>query len=418
MAKAKRPDFAAELSAKMADALDALRAQGGSAYPTSLERLRQLADPAATAEMALRAAGKPPLSERAVVAKKKSLTAPVALRDDLEHFAASRHLLEFALEALDAAGPPPWTLKKVSGQIDKSLRAAFEAAVGRQVAQGALPETVAATGTGKKLVLYLKRQPPPPPPEVALADRLVRALEAQRRLGAEAYPLSRSQLVELTGPAPPPRVLQKSQKLEPFASRVVPLTKKGKDPLLALADDLEKAAGSSRVLTFLLASSRTDSGQAFSVNDLKAGLAKPVQGPFVAALHRQMETNSLAPGVGWIGRKKERLLFRLEDVHGARRPPTAPAPPPAPVAGDFDTVFEEAFARLDRAKGSYNFVSLVDLRRALPFDRPTFDSRLRQLRMAGRYSLAAAEGRHGLTDEERAAGITEEGTLLLFVSRR
>jgi hypothetical protein len=420
MAKAKRPDVAAELSAKMTQALEALRAQGGTGYPTSLERLRQLADPAAAAETTLRATGKPPFSERAVVAKKKALAAPVALREDLERLVASRQLLEFALEALSAAATPPWTLKKVSAQIDKPLRGAFEATVGRQAAAMALPDTVAATGTGPKLTLYLKRQPPPPPPEVALADRLVRALEAQRRQGPDSYPVARSRLVELTGPAPPSLVLRKAQKVEPFTSRVVPLTKKGKDPLLALADDVESAAGSPRVLTFLLASSRSASAQAFSLNDLKAGLTKPAQGPFVAALTRQTDTDALPPGVGWIGRKKERLLFRLEDVRGVRSPAPAPAParPPAPAAADFEAAFDEAFARLDRANGSYNFVSLVDLRRALPLDRATFDGRLGQLRRAGRYSLAAAEGRHGLTDEQRAAGITEEGTLLLFVSRR
>ena len=38
--------------------------------------------------------------------------------------------------------------------------------------------------------------------------------------------------------------------------------------------------------------------------------------------------------------------------------------------------------------------------------------------LAGRYSLSAAEGRHGLTPEEREAGILEDGTLLLYVSRK
>jgi hypothetical protein len=58
------------------------------------------------------------------------------------------------------------------------------------------------------------------------------------------------------------------------------------------------------------------------------------------------------------------------------------------------------------------------LRRALPHDRATFDRELRELRRAGRYSLSAAEGRHGIQREEQEAGIREEGSLLLFVSRK
>ena len=59
----------------------------------------------------------------------------------------------------------------------------------------------------------------------------------------------------------------------------------------------------------------------------------------------------------------------------------------------------------------------MDLRRALPAPRETFDAELSRLRRAGRYRLSAAEGRHGIAPEERAAAIPEEGCLLLFVSR-
>jgi hypothetical protein len=51
-------------------------------------------------------------------------------------------------------------------------------------------------------------------------------------------------------------------------------------------------------------------------------------------------------------------------------------------------------------------------------DRGAFDSGLQQLRRAGQYTLSNAEGRHGITAEEREAGLVEEGALLLFVSRK
>jgi hypothetical protein len=63
-------------------------------------------------------------------------------------------------------------------------------------------------------------------------------------------------------------------------------------------------------------------------------------------------------------------------------------------------------------------VSLVELRRALPVDRDTFDRGLQELRRAGRFGLSAAEGRHGLSQEEREAAIQEHGAVLLFVARR
>jgi hypothetical protein len=45
--------------------------------------------------------------------------------------------------------------------------------------------------------------------------------------------------------------------------------------------------------------------------------------------------------------------------------------------------------------------------------RAAFDARLQALRRAGSFALAGAEGRHGLTADERAADIEEDGTLLL-----
>ena len=53
----------------------------------------------------------------------------------------------------------------------------------------------------------------------------------------------------------------------------------------------------------------------------------------------------------------------------------------------------------------------------MPAGRDQFDRELQDLRRAGRYTLSAAEGRGGITPEEREAGIREEGSLLLFVSR-
>jgi hypothetical protein len=92
----------------------------------------------------------------------------------------------------------------------------------------------------------------------------------------------------------------------------------------------------------------------------------------------------------------------------------APGEPSADLAGQFD----EVFAQLDRQAGSHNLVSLVDLRRVLPYDRPIVDGTLQKLRRAGRYVLKLAEGRHGTSPVEQEAGIWEEGRLLLYVARK
>jgi hypothetical protein len=129
--------------------------------------------------------------------------------------------------------------------------------------------------------------------------------------------------------------------------------------------------------------------------------------------------------VAWILIGGKRLLFLTRSLNRGvpeSRPPeiTLPAeetPAAPPLTGAFEPAFTQAFQRVDRLKGSHNFVSLVDLRRELPVSREAFDGGLRSLRRAGKYSLSAAEGRHGISPEERDAGIEEEGTLLLYVSQ-
>jgi transcriptional regulator with XRE-family HTH domain len=133
--------------------------------------------------------------------------------------------------------------------------------------------------------------------------------------------------------------------------------------------------------------------------------------------------------------ERERLTQARRLIHKAGRligqatrpkPPRAaervtPAASEGPAAPDFAALFATAFDRLDDAAGAHNFTSLVELRQALTeyrVDRSTFDAGLAELRRAGLYTLAGAEGRHGVTDEEMDAGILEDGSLLLYVSRR
>jgi hypothetical protein len=264
---------------------------------------------------------------------------------------------------------------------------------------------------------------------IELADKLLQTLHAQRGLGTDAYPLTVKRLIELAAPDATPALVKKALNKRSFLQQAQPAHAKSPDAPIALAADMDHLASSPLLLEFLLRQARKAATQAFTVSKLKAGAARKVQKPFQEAVNRQTGEGTLPPTAAWISIQGRKQLFLLSDLHTgggkpvpATPPPTAaPAPinqaAPAPAAVDFGAAFDEAFSQLDRDSGGYNFVNLIALRQALPVARETFDRELRQLRQAGRYTLSAAEGRGGISPEERAAGISEEGSLLLFVSR-
>jgi hypothetical protein len=283
-----------------------------------------------------------------------------------------------------------------------------------------------------------------------LCDQLLRALERERDRGGAYQPLSLRCLAERLDPRPSPALLNKATGKRSFQGRVVSVRRQNLDSPVALVEDLELLAGSHLVLEFLLRTLRTSSNQAFSVAQLKAKTSSKLQKPLQAALDRQIEENRLPPTVGWITVNRSKKLFLLTDVRLARdcdgqvpwpfgsSARAAPGPGISEQVHDqegseslleqevfsdsqqvpFAQAFDRAFQELDRQGGGPNLVSLVDLRRALAVSRETFDEELRRLRLSGRYGLSAAEGRFGLRAEEQQAGVLEDGTLLLYVSRK
>jgi hypothetical protein len=383
-------------------------------YPLTAARLAALAGPEVTAEQALKALAAKPFAAEVALAHKKDGAVPLALAADAERLAASPQLLDFALNRACTATKPLQPLTKIVSQIEKSLRPAFEAALRRRLEEGALPPEAASQTVRGKWYLYLKRLPPP---VLGLSERLVGALEEQRERDAGAYPVPLDRLVEMAGAAPA-ALVKKALAAEPFRSQAVVALARKADAPVALAADRDELAASPLLLQVALNVARTADNQAVGLSDLKKKLVKPLQQPFEAALVRRITEGALPAGVGCLRIKKKPHLFLLADL-GAPAPKVtaAPAPPPAPPQ-DFARRFAEAFDRLDRARGSHNLVSLVGLRREVPVDRDAFDAELQRLRRAGLYSLSAAEGRHGISPEEREAAIPEDGSLLLFVSRR
>jgi hypothetical protein len=390
-------------------------------YPLTASRLAELAGPEATPEQALKALAVKPFAAEVALASKKDAAAPLALAADAERLAASPGLLEFALNRACTAAKPLQPLAKVVAQVEKWLRPAFEAALRRRLDEGTLPPEVASQTVRGRPHFYLKQFPPPKPPALGLSERLVRALEEQRGRGGGAYPVPLDHLVELAGAAPP-ALVKKALAAEPFRSQALVAMARKPDAPVALATDRDALAASPLLVQAALSAARSADNQAVGFADLKKKLVPPLRQPFEAALARHIAAGHLPPGVGCLRVKKKPHLFFLADL-GATAPPAQPAaapdpPPPAAPPQDFARLFEEAFDRLNRERGSHNLVSLVGLRRALPVGRAAFDTELQRLRRAGRYSLSAAEGRHGISPEERDAAIPEDGSLLLFVSRR
>ena len=421
MAKSRTTDGTPELAAKMLRVLEVQRGLGGPSYPLTLKRLAELTDPAVAHALVFKAAARKEFAGQVVIANKKSLDAPLALADDLDQLAGSRLLLEFVLESVCTPAQPGCPLTKLKTKVPGTLKGPFDQAIRRQIREQSLPPSVGVVQVGRTQYLYLQRMPYKPPP-LALAERMLAVLE-RRGVDGAPYPLAVKHLATLADPEAPAALLKKALTEEVFQRRALgALAKLSPEAPVVLTEDLELLADSPLVLQTLLRAARTASSHAFPVTAWRRKVAPRLWPPFQDALQRRTEAGTLPPEVCWVRISKKPHYFLREDLHGAvpspraapREPEAAPLAPPA----DFEHAFDAAFDRLDRAKGSHNFLSLLDLRRALPMDRAAFDAGLNRLRFAQRYVVSAAEGRHGLSPEEREAGVTEDGALLLYVSRR
>jgi hypothetical protein len=389
------------------------RERGGADYPTTLARLVHHAAADAAPEAVEKALGDKKFRNE-VVRAADSRESPVALKGDEERLAGSDLLLEFAVGQVSTAEEPQHPPARIARKLDKALREPFLAAVARRIEANDLPPAVAVDRVKNKPHLRLARHAPPPPPRdpaEALGERLLETLRAQRTSPDYPVPLAR-----LAGDGDP-KAVKKALGRPAFRGAALVVDIPEGETLALLAEDRDRVAGDPRLVRAALAAARTPDNQALPAPALAKKVAKELREPFAEAVERQAAGGNLPPGVGSLRIGNKPYLFLLSDVGApaVREPAPAPQPPPAI---DFASMFDAAFERLDRQKGSHNLVSLVTLREEVPVDRPTFDAELHELRRVGRYSLSGAEGRHGLSPEERAAGIEEGGALLLFVSRR
>jgi hypothetical protein len=409
-----KPNPVADLAGRLVQLLHAEKQAG--AYPATLRQLLTRAG-AADAPDVPKALAHKVFKSQAIVAARRTIDAPVALVADADRLADSPLLLEFALGLLSTAKKPLHPVAKVVAKVDARLREAFAAAVARHVDAGDLPPNVAAVQVKDAPRLSLRPYLPRIAPETELAGKLLRALEDHRRRGD--YPVTLARLLHDTDPQASAELVGKTLTAKAFKSHVLLALPHDPHTPLALKGDIDPLARWPGLLEAVLANVGTADNQAFLVKDLAKKLAKPLRGPFLAAVDPSVEAATLPATVGCVRIKAKPYLFLVRDV--GVEPSAAPAPvprKPAPAPIDFATWFDKAFQEIDRQTGSHNFVSLVDLRRTVRVERTIFDEGLRQLRQVGRYTLSGAEGRHGINDEERTAGVNENGSLLLYVSRR
>jgi hypothetical protein len=270
-------------------------------------------------------------------------------------------------------------------------------------------------------------------PAGELAGKMIAVLSDLRRMGPAAYPPTVERLAQLADPHAREDMLQKAIKKKiGFLDRVIVGRRGDVRSPLALLDDAQSLAESSQLMEFILRSARSPTNQAFTITELKNKVSGALKDAFAAAANRRINENRLPEGIAWIFVKRARRLFFIEDLHRGFAPSCEAGRPTTSLDGnsvrarqdfrmtgtDFPQLFENAFDKLNRREGSVNFVSLVDLRRELAaVPRAVFDAEIRKLWSDGRYSLRAAEGRFGISAEEREAGFLQEGNLLLFVSR-
>jgi hypothetical protein len=384
--KAKDAETVA-LAEAMLRELGALREQAGGAYPPRLRQLAALTGGSLTDEQIQKAAAKTVFTAAAVVsekvARKPSLDAHVYFKDD----------------------------------APTKQRSSKRAAVSKKD-DGA-----------------------------ELAGRMLLVLEAQKRLGAEAYPPTLRRLAELCELNASDTRVTKAAGHKGLAEQAVVAAKaKGKpilDAPVVLRHDID--GGNTTILPALLrfalapvaggGNSKATESTAFTLSEAKGRLVPELQEPVLKALERGIERQELPEDVAWVVTRGKPYVFLTENLRpGAARLSRSvecESPTPSHVADgaphdlarparDFDGAFREAFEQLDRRNGATNFVKLADLRHTLAeFGREEFDFGLRKLRLGGEFSLDSHEGLHGsLTPEERDAGVREAGSLLIYVSRR
>lgn len=427
--KAKQSDPLVEAASAMVRVLAEHRA-GGSRWLTWRELIERV--PGLRSEIATDALKKVKPKGRVIVAFSADPNSPVLLSEDVESFVTDSELLKTLVHRGCRAEQPEIKLSALAKQLPKDLQARFVEAWQLRLARK--PEVDFAdmepAGSAKKPDVLL-RDRRFPRAEVVLAENLVKVLTSQKALGGTSYPSTWSRLIELTDAQATQAVRAKAKLMEPYRSRVV-VSFNASDAPLALTGDEALLGDSPPLLSMVLATVRTNDNQAVDVSKLVThkGLHPTVKPYFQTSIERQIAERRLPAGTGALKIGKKWYLFRWDDVIGTNpeiavsrsvipMPSAATDAPPRIVdSAQFARDFDAAFEKLDGTLGLRNYASLVDLRPALAqYPSEVFEKEVLKLRQVGHYSLSVAEGRFGLSDEERAACLIVNNVQHLLVHK-
>ncbi len=278
------------------------------------------------------------------------------------------------------------------------------------------------------------------PQATELAGRLIAELRSIQADGAGFITVR--ELAARCGVSEPALLKKSLGKRKDFQAHAVVVINQSKhksrlwDAFVCLREDIPRLAASDDLLLFALELAASGNQKLFTPAMLKVHLAGSgdLNKIFKQTLDARLKEDALPEGVGYLPKDaRTNYLFRLADIRPARSAKMAEASaanasamktqvPDSPQPGgnsDFAAKFADAFARLDREGGSHNFVKISDLRRALPeFDRSAFDRGVWQLRKERKFTANSSDGNYEqLSPEDRAAGIREGDSLLIYISR-
>lgn len=425
-----------EQQTKSREALTQLRLDGD--YPATLSALAERAG--AAIESVARCLKTKGLKEQ-IVQLDLASSSIIVFKDDTDRLATDARVLDFfasnVLAKRTAEEKPLRTsLPKffTDAKVPSNLKVAFKEVVEDRLKQNDLPSAIAD---------LLEPQKPPKPIEIA--TRLFDVLSSQREASTNSYPVPLERLYQLAEYADlPDDARSKAIKHKAFADRVAycgprpgdASTSKScilKSDLECLRPKLVQRAFEYAAATSLQKNAAGGRTTIFSAAELGAAMlvSKADKDLFAAQFDAMIDRAEPALALGWLEIKGKRQYFRLADVHsvgstastGVTPQPIALQPPvdrKPEAASLFAVDFDAAFRRIDARCGSRNFVKVYDLREELPqYDRAAFDTGLRGLREAGRFTMDSGQGGYSpLNDAERRAGIQEGSSLLVYVTRK
>ena len=277
------------------------------------------------------------------------------------------------------------------------------------------------TGTAAKPDLLL-RDIRFPKPEKQIAQLLIHTLQQLRTSSGSAYPPTWLVLQQQAAPTAPRDLLHKASLSADFQSQVAIACSGAPDSPVFFLNDLADVAQSPAMLEFIVRRSTTEQNAALPAEKLASagGLFVPLKPLLTSAAQRYIAGATLPQNIALAQINRKWLFLDLSKVRlsGAVDPPDTDEHQQT-LSTEFAAAFSAAFELLSRTSHLPGYVSLADLRPALPqYNRQTFDLQLIILRRQGAFSLSLLEGRLALSPDEQAAVLTIDNRPYLLVHRR